>query len=187
MKNLGALALSIWFAAGCASVPPEVAQVHLKEGEIIEALAVSHSAMIDAYVEQRVSVFEKFYFDEYGPAFLTNWQARFKEQTGRAYDPNRDFSLFYNDLVAEYLEAIQPIDALRRELHARTTGEYETALEIHSSVGDWIESIEKLNSAQRQSIDRLLNAVKPGTTLSDIETAVQKQIDAFREKLGGLE
>ena len=42
MKNLGALALSIWVAAGCASVPPEVAQVHLKEGEIIEALAVSH-------------------------------------------------------------------------------------------------------------------------------------------------
>lgn len=64
---------------GCASVPPQIAQIHQKELEIIQSLQKSHLAMVNAYVDQKISIFEAFYFDCYGPVYLKNWKRIFKE------------------------------------------------------------------------------------------------------------
>src|SRR5688572_7628305 len=106
--------ISILFTLiGCVSAPYEIARMHEKEGELVAELRRAHLAMVDAYVDKKLEVFDDFYFREYGPKFRKNWETTFAAKTGRAYDPDRDFSLLSNDLVASYQNNIEPLNKLR--------------------------------------------------------------------------
>ena len=87
------IAIILLLLYSCASVPPQVAKLHQKEYEIIASLKQSHIAMVDAYVDQKIVAFESFFFKEYGPRYLKNWQQSFKAVYGRDYDERRDFNL----------------------------------------------------------------------------------------------
>ncbi|MBI3014427.1 MAG: hypothetical protein HYY65_05060 [Candidatus Tectomicrobia bacterium] len=180
------LALALSLSSGCASVPPQIAQTHKKELEIINSLQQSHTAMVDAYVDQKISVFESFFFKNYGPAYLKHWRVAFKAAYGRDYDENRDFQLLYSDLVAEYQTEIAPIENIRKDLRDAISREYRHAIAAHEAVGGWINSLEKLDAAHREAIGRLLDAVNPGLSLDSVEKAVDKAIEKAKEKISGL-
>lgn len=178
-------ALTPLLLASCASVPTEVAQLHRRELAIISSLHASHMAMIDAYVDQRIAVFDEFFFSTYGPAYLANWKDAFKTVHGRDFDELRDFSLLYSDLVAEYQAEVAPLEEVRRALREAIAREYLHAVEAHESVGAWLDSMQKLNSAQRQSMDRLLEAIRPGLSLESVDTALGNALEKVRAKIPG--
>lgn len=157
---------------GCASVPPQVAKTHQKELEIIESLQSTHVAMIDAYVDQKLQNFEDFFFKEYGPVYLNHWIESFKTLNNRDYDPSLDFSVLYNDLVAEYQAESKPIEKIRFDLKVAITTEYRNAIDAHKTVGRWLDSLKELNEAQRKAIDSLLATIKPGLSLDSIDQAI---------------
>jgi len=169
--------------SGCASVPPQVAQLHQKELEIINSLQKSHMAMVDAYVDQKILAFEEFFFSEYGPEYLKNWQNSFKSVYGRDYDEERDFPLLYSDLVAEYQIEVAPIEDVRKKLHDAISREYRHAIAAHEAVDSWIKSYEKLNAAQRESIDQLLGAIKPGLSLDSVDKAKDEAMAKVKARL----
>ena len=177
---------------GCASAPPQVAQLHHKEKEIIQSLHKSHLAIVDAYIKKRIDEFERFYFEKYGPTYYQNWKKAFPTKTKRPYDPQKDFPILYEDLVAEYLEISERIEKKHAQLRTDIKKEYSKALEAHKAIGDWLNSIEKLKATQRQGIDKLLNIHVPGLSLKKIDEVFQKakqeleeKIKDINEKLGG--
>lgn len=180
------IAIILLFLSACASVPPQVAKLHQKEYEIIASLKQSHLAMVDAYVNQKILAFESFFFKEYGPGYLKNWQKSFKAVYGRDYDENRDFNVLYNDLVAEYQEEVAPIEKIRSDLKEAILREYRHVVAAHEAVDDWINSFEKLNSAQREAFDRLLGAIKPGLSLDSVDKAISKAKEKVEAKISQL-
>lgn len=158
--------------AGCVSVPPQVVLTHQKEQEIVENLRVSHLAMVDAYVDQKLVEFETFYFQEYGPAYHEYWLESFEETKGREFDQTKDFSLLYNDLVAEYLDVSAPIEQIRSNLKTSIQTEYGNALQAHEAVNEWLESLKKLTDAQRNAADSILSGAHEGLSLDKVDEAV---------------
>lgn len=171
---------------GCASVPPQVAKTHDKELEIIESLRTSHMAMVDSYVDQKLQNFENFFFHEYGPVYLNNWKESFKTLKNRDYDPTRDFPILYNDLVAEYQAESEPIEKIRSELKEAIATEYRNAIAAHKAVARWLDNLEKLNEAQRNTIDSLLSSIKPGLSLALIDKAIETVKENVRKKINEL-
>jgi hypothetical protein len=172
---------------GCAaSVPREIALVQEKELGIINSLHQSHLAMIDAYVDQKKLAFEDFFFTEYGPAYLTHWKSNFRTLKNREYDEQRDFGLLYNDLVAEYLDQAAPIEDVRTQLRDAIIREHENVVLAHESVTRWLSSLEKLNAAQREMLNSMLGAVKPGLSLDLVDQAVdqaKQKVNEAKKKL----
>jgi hypothetical protein len=171
---------------GCASVPPQVAQIHMKEREILDSLQKSHLAMVDAFVDERIQRFETVFFKDYGPAYLNNWRAHFKDRHGRDYDEKKDFKLLYSDLVAEYQAEVAPIEAMRKKLRGAIATEYRNALQAHDTVDAWLDSMEKLSTAQKQTLDRFLGSLKSGLSTDDVEKAVDKAIANVKNRIGEL-
>jgi hypothetical protein len=167
----------------CASVPAQIAKLHQKEYEIIASLQKSHLAMVDAYVDQKILAFESFFFKEYGPSYLKHWQESFKAVYGRDYDESRDFNLLYSDLVAEYQVEVAPIEKIRSDLKEAIVREYRHLAAAHEAVDGWINSVEKLNSAQREAFDHLLGAIKPGLSLDSVDKAINEAIEKARSKI----
>ena len=183
--TLGLVGAAVFFS-GCISVPPQIAQAHQKELEIITMLQESHMAMVDAYVDQKTLVFESFFFGEYGPVYLKHWQQNFKAVYGRDYDEDRDFRVLYNDLVAEYQEQVAPIENVRTDLREAVSREYRHAIAAHEAIGGWIKSVERLNSAQREALDRLLGAIKPGLSLGSVEEAMHEAMARTQGKISEM-
>jgi len=160
---------------GCAAtVPREIALVQEKELEIINSLRQSHLAMVDAYVDQKKTIFETFFFTEYGPAYLNHWKENFKTLKNREYDDHRDFALLYSDLVAEYSDQVAPIENIRTQLRDAIVQEYDNAVLAHESVTRWLSSLEKLNASQRDMLNSLLGIAKPGLSLDLVDQAVEQ-------------
>lgn len=178
-----ALVTFLILSSGCASVPPQIAQTHQKELEIINSLQQCHLAMVDAYVDQKILTFEHFFFNTYGPAYLGHWKKNFKSVYGRNYEESRDFHVLYSDLVAEYQEEVAPIEDVREKIRGAILREYQHAIEAHQAVGGWINSLEKLNSANKEAIDRLLGAIKPGLSLDSLDNSVSKAIAKTKAKI----
>lgn len=176
---IGAICMVLF--TSCASVPPQIAKTHQKELEIIQSLRSTHIAMVDAYVDQKLENFEHFFFHKYGPVFLNHWMGGFETLYNRDYDSSKDFPTLYNDLVAEYQAESAPITELRVTLRDAIATEYSNAIDAHKAVGGWIDSLEKLNVAQRQMIDSILQGVKPGLSLDMVDKAVEtakKKVEA---------
>jgi hypothetical protein len=158
--------------SGCVSVPPEVAQAHQKELEIIEALKVSHLSMVDAYIDQRIMTLEEFYFGTYAPAYLENWKSSFRQLENRDYDEKLDFSILYPDLVVEYQEVIKPVEIMRIELKNSINTEFTNAIQAHQAIDKWIRSVNSLQTKNKVAIDALLGNIKPGLSLDEINQRV---------------
>lgn len=158
---------------GCVSVPPQVAKTHQKQLEILESLEKSHLAILDSMMDQKVQVFERFFFEEYGPVFLGHWMTQFLAVNRRPYDSTRDFPTLYNDLVAEYQAEVAPIEELRVKIRNAIKAEYRNALAAHKTVGEWLDSLEKLNAAQRRAVDDLFGAMRPMVSLDSLDKAIE--------------
>lgn len=174
--------LVILLISGCATIPPEITKAHSKELEIIEALKVSHLAMVDSFIDQKILVFENFFFSKYGPVFRANWMASFKEINNRDYNEEQDFATLYNDLVAEYQELIAPIETIRFDLKTSIMTEYANAVSLHTTTGNWIENLKKLNDSQRKTINSTLDTIKPGLSIDAINNAVDEAITKVKAK-----
>ncbi|MCZ7556152.1 MAG: hypothetical protein M5R41_07115 [Bacteroidia bacterium] len=181
-----ALLVLLVATVGCVSVPPEVARTHQKQAEIIKSLENSHLAMVNSFIDQKLQNFEHFFFHEYGPVFLSNWINAFEELNGRPYDKDKDFPTLYNDLVAEYQAESAPIEAIRVQLRGAIEAEYRNALSAHRAIGGWLDSLEKLNVAQRQAINDLLSAIKPGLSLEAVDGAVKTAKENIKERIEKL-
>jgi len=178
--------LALLGCAACVHVPPQIAQTHSKELEIISSLQRSHMAMVDAYVDQKIVAFEAFFFGEYGPAYLDHWRSNFKSLNGRDYDEKHDFHDLYSDLVAEYQSEVQPLEEVRNQLKDALSEEYRNAIEAHQAIGAWIKSAERLNAAQRGAIDRLLGGIKPGLSLGSVDKALESAKEKVKTRLAKL-
>jgi hypothetical protein len=183
MKKLMMITIGL-FLAGCVSVPPKVAQLHQKEQEVIQELQKSHLALAEAYIDQKLVAFETFYFQQYAPAYRQNWMESFKQKAGRDYDPAQDFSRFYEDLTAEYLEVVEPLNQMRADLKAAIETEYGNALAANEAVGNWLEGLQKLTDAQRAVVDSILSAAKPGMSLDAIDSGFNAAKEAAKEQMG---
>ena len=53
MKKLVVLFIILGLS-GCATIPPEITKAHSKELEIIQTLEVSHLAMVDSFIDQKI-------------------------------------------------------------------------------------------------------------------------------------
>lgn len=175
LRTVAALCVLFVLAAacGCVSVPPQVAKTHQKELEILQSLEKTHLAMVDSFIDQKLHEFEHFFFHKYGPVFFNNWVAAFQKLNGRAYDQAKDFPTLYSDLVAEYQTESAPIETVRVQLREAISAEYRNAVLAHKAVGGWLDSLEKLNAAQRQTMDDLLGAIQPGLSLDSIDKAIE--------------
>ncbi|MHB1051333.1 MAG: hypothetical protein ACYC09_14740 [Bacteroidota bacterium] len=180
------LAVLAFLHTGCVSAPPQIIQLHQKELEVIQSVQNSHLAMVDAYVDQKILVFENFYFREYGPSFLKHWRKHFKDTYGRDYDEDRDFHALYNDLVAEYQSEVAPIETIRKELRDAISGEYRNIFAAHEAVNGWIKSVEKLSTSHKESIDLLLGSIKSGLSLDSVDEAIDNSILNAKKKLTDL-
>lgn len=170
-KPLFPLAVLLAVLSGCVSAPPAVVKLHMKEAELIGDLRAAHLALVDAYIAEKLANFETFYFNEYGPRFRVNWEAAFRQSRGRPYDPEQDFPLFYNDLVAEYQDLVRPINEIRHALRASIDDAYGQVEEAHAVIGDWIESVHRLSSSQRRTANEVLAAADPSLSVESIESA----------------
>lgn len=169
--------------AGCVSAPHEVVRLHEKQTILMQDLQRTHLAMIDAYIDQRLKNFEAFYFAEYGPVFRKNWEASFRSVTGRQYDPETDFRLFYNDLVAEYQVNVEPITKMRRDLRDAVSTAYAQTSQAHDAIGGWIRSVEGLNQSQRETANKLLGAIAPSLSLDQIDQAIEQLKGDINKKI----
>lgn len=185
LKRLQAFIL-VLLVTGCVSVPPQIAQTHQKELEVLQALRESHLSMIDSFVNQKKSNFENFFFNTYGPVFIDNWMQSFQELRGRPYDPLKDFSLLYSDLVAEYQIESAPIEEIRIQLRDAVATEYRNAITAHKAIGRWLESLEELNSAQQASINELLQEIDPDLSLDSVDEVVKEAKNRLRDKISSL-
>ncbi|MBC8003601.1 MAG: hypothetical protein H7X97_13530 [Opitutaceae bacterium] len=170
-------------ASGCVSAPPQVVLLHDKEGEMLKDLRRTHLAMVDAYVDKKIEVFDDFYFKEYVVKYRQNWETAFAAKMGRPYDPNRDFSSFSNDLVASYLTNVEPLNKLRADLREQITAVHDQIAQAHQTVGAWIHSVEKLTASQRGTADKLLGSINPTLSLEKIETRVDEVTTNLINKL----
>jgi hypothetical protein len=185
LKRLQAFIL-VLLVTGCVSVPPQIAQTHQKELEVLQALRESHLSMIDSFVNQKKSNFENFFFNTYGPVFIDNWMQSFQEFRGRPYDPLKDFSLLYSDLVAEYQIEQAPIEEIRTQLRDAVDTEYRNAITAHKTIGRWLESLEELNSAQQASINELLQEIDPDLSVDSVDEVVKEAKNSLRDKISSL-
>lgn len=181
MKKLVVL-LIILGLSGCATIPPEITKAHSKELEIIQTLETSHLAMVDSFIDQKIVVFENFFFSKYGPVYRKNWIASFKEINNRDYNEEQDFASLYNDLVAEYQDLIAPIEKARFELKTSIMTEYTNVKALHSTTGYWIENLKRLNESQRKTINSTLSTIKPGLSIEAINNAVDEAINKAKAK-----
>lgn len=177
----------MFLAAGCVSVPPQIAETHAKELEILQSLEESHLSMVDSFIDQKKKNFESFFFNTYGPVYVRNWKKAFEEMKGRPYDPARDFPQLYNDLVAEYQAESAPIEEVRILLRDAISAEYRNALMAHQAVGRWLDSLEELNSSQRDSINALLQNIDPELSLDAIDDAIQEAKDNVEARISDLQ
>jgi len=168
---------------GCVSAPPEIAIAHSKELEIIHELQRTHGALIDAYVDKRIKEFDQFFFTEYGKAYLANWKEAFPQVYNREYEETRDFQILYNDLVAEYIEAIAPIEEIRKKLHWAVAQEYRNVYAIHQSVGNWIYSVENLTTSEKNVLDSVLALIDPSLSFEEVDKALMDATSLLKEKL----
>lgn len=157
--------------------------LHSKEAELLKELRRTHLAMVDAFVDKKIEVFETFYFNEYANSFRTNWEKAFQQNQGRVYDPARDFPMFSNDLVASYQQNVEPFQKLRVELRDQVATAHDQVAEAHQGVGDWIRSVEKLTKSQRTAADRLLQSINPALSVEGIETKVNSLTQKMIENL----
>jgi len=171
------------FFFSCATIPPEVIKTQQKELEIIRNLQSSHLAMVDAYVDQKILVFENFFFNEYGPVYRKNWIELFQEFNDRAYDSERDFPKLYNDLVAEYQGELAPIEKIRFNLKTAIALEYKNAIDAHKTVERWLDNLKKLNDSQRKSINSFLGSVKPGLSMNILDDTIKNTIESVKSKM----
>ncbi len=169
---LGACTLAILAFSGCISVPSEIVQLHQKEMDIANELQRTHLALVDSYVDERLLVFEDFYFNEYGPKYLANWKAAFKSVKGREYDETTDFGTLHPDLVVEYQEKTKPIEDLRAQLKDSVKAAYAQFQQSHAGTHAWLLSAKKLDKQRRASTNRLLAAVKPDLSLESIDRKI---------------
>ncbi len=168
---------------GCASIPPEIAQAHQKELDIIQSLQKSHLAMVDSFINERLDFFDEFYFNRYGPALMKNWKEEFKNQNGRDYNPEKDFSIFYSDLVIEYEESIEPIEKLRTDLNYSINTEYNNVILIHKTNDRWLKSIYSLQTQNKAVINNILNSISPGLSVDKIDEEINKAISLLNKKI----
>jgi hypothetical protein len=178
--------LAFLLMSGCASVPPEVVKAHQIELEIIESLKTSHLAMVDAYIDQKLTALESFFFETYGPAYLKNWKSISKQLSSRDYDENKDFPVLYSDLVVEYQEAIYPIEIMRNDLKRSINTEFTNAILAHMAINKWIKSINSLQTANKAVIDKILGGIKPGLSLDTIDKKIETVKKELEEKLNNL-
>ncbi len=168
---------------GCVSVPPEVAQAHQKELEIIESLKSSHFHLVDAYIDSKVIAFDKFYFEEYGPVYLRKWKKEFMDAKKRDYVEQKDFALFYSDLVAEYEDVSSGFGNIRHELKQSIKAEYANAIEIHNATNNWIKSVQSLQAANKAVINQILGGIKSGLTLDAVFSDGDDKINSMAEEV----
>ena len=176
------LTLSL-FMSGCASIPPEVSQVHQKELEIIESLRSSHLALVDSYVDMQIEEFDTFFFLKYAPVFAKNWKAAAKRELGREYEDDKDFSNMSQDLVTEYQELLEPVELLRGQLKQSILIEYSNVVEIHKAIDRWMKSIGELQTANRMIIDQILKSIKPGISTESIDKAMNSAIEKLKNRI----
>jgi hypothetical protein len=170
-------------ATGCVSAPPQVVLLHAKEGEMLKDLRRTHLAMVDAYVDKKIEIFDTFYFKEYAVKYRQRWETAFAARMGRPYDPDRDFSTFSNDLVASYLSNVEPLNKLRADLRDQITVAHDQIAQAHQTVGAWIQSVEKLNSSQRETANKLLGAIDSSLSMEKIETRIDEVTTRLINKL----
>jgi hypothetical protein len=63
----------VLLVAGCASIPPESAQLSQTLGQRIEALELAHEAAIRAFFDAKRAAARKFMEDEWTPQFANNY------------------------------------------------------------------------------------------------------------------
>jgi hypothetical protein len=178
------LALSvIILGVGCVSVPVEVSQLHEKELGIIKSLETSHKAIVDAYIDSRISEFETFYFNQFGPQYLENYKEAWEAKNGKKYDYEQNFSSFYPSSVAVYQEKIQPLYSLRSKLLASIDNEYSNLIISHQSIDTWLKSINDLNDADKNSINKILGSISSGLSIENIKNDVDNAIIGIKAKL----
>lgn len=170
-------------ATGCVSAPPQVVLLHAKEGEMLKDLRRTQLAMVDAYVDRKIEIFDAFYFKEYAVKYRQKWEAAFAARMGRPYDPDRDFSMFSNDLVASYLSNVEPLNKLRADLREQITAVHDQVAQAHQTVGAWIHSVEKLNASQRGTADKLLGAINSNLSVEKMETRIDEVTTSLINKL----
>ena len=170
-------------ATGCVSAPPQVVLLHDKEGELLKDLRRTHLAMVDAYVERKIEIFDAFYFKEHAVKYRQKWEAAFAARMGRPYDPDRDFSTFSNDLVASYLKNVEPLNKLRADLRDQIIAAHDQVAQAHQTVGAWIHSVEKLNTSQRETANKLLGAIDSSLSMEKIETRIDEVTTSLINKL----
>lgn len=121
--------LTLELVAGCLALffnflsldPTKISQkietrsVKTHEQAVTEFLAVINP-LADAYIDLKLGYFEQFFFNKYGPVYLYHWKRAFKDFQYRDYNPNTDFPMLYNDLVAEYLDMVTPFEEIKRNL-----------------------------------------------------------------------
>ncbi len=73
---------------------------------------------------------------------------------------------------------------MRKELREAVQEQYRSANEAHAAVGNWIGSVEKLNTAQKQSLNGLLGQIEPGLSLDSIDKTLEQAIGNLRTKIG---
>ena len=155
----------------CVSIPPQVANLHLKEQEIINNLRGSHLELADAYMEKKLEEEENSFFYKRGPMYRKEWLKNFKKQKGRPYDPEKDFGLFYNDLVGHYQKFVAiPNAAERTKLQHKIAAEYRNVLDAHQALREWLDALKKLSDAQRQAANEILNSTRPGLSLNNLNS-----------------
>jgi phosphoribosylformimino-5-aminoimidazole carboxamide ribonucleotide (ProFAR) isomerase len=84
------------------------------------------------------------------------------------------------------LAEVAPIEAVRKELREAILREYSHATEAHQAVGGWIKSLEKLNATNKESIERLLAAIKPGLSLDSVDEAARKAKEKIEAKISAF-
>lgn len=171
---------------GCASVPPEVAQLHQKEKEIIASLQKSHLAIVDRYIDKRIREFEHFYFEKYVPMYKANWHKVSQEKNKQPNDDKKDFPTLDKDMVAEYQKISAPLKKMRADLRKAITTKYRNVLTAHKAIGDWLSSVEKLTATQKQGINKLLGVLKPGLSLEKIDEVIDKAKKDLEQKIETL-
>jgi len=157
--------------------------LHDKEAQLLAQLKQTHLAMVDAYVDKKILIFEDFFFNQYGPKFRKNWEAKFKEKHGRDFDIDKDFGAMYSDLVAIYQVKVQPIVQQKADLRDAITSAYDQVAQAHEAVGGWIKSVEHLNAAERSAMDKVLQSINPNLSLEGVEKKVTEVTDKIKAEL----
>lgn len=182
---VGALLLS----AGCSiNAPPEVLILHTREQELINRIRMSHLALVDTYYEARVELFDQFYIEKYLPAYFEDWKESYAAETGHEYDaadPQQN-QLWHNDLLAEYEDLVAALTAARDTLRSHLRLAYAQARVMRAHVGDWIKSVQELNEAQRDAVNRLLQTIDQGMTLDSIDNALRNLQEEAEKRISSF-